>query len=263
MAYVRTNLFYEREQWRKPLLISAAFHLGLVAAGFALGFVMNTHSSANDWGTKEGDAVTATLVSASIPIPKLEQSDNIVANESKGITQSEPQPKAVEKPPDDALPITSKVTPPKQTIDRPVQPTHAVPRPVPTPVETAVPNGEGGPVSGPYGAVATANYKGGFSFRNADFGGKYGWYVDGVKRRVQQNWLTYEIDPRIKAEHRAYIEFDIMGDGSPANVHLAQTSGVPSLDQSAMRAIQRIDSFGKLPEGNKVTVDFWFDYPPK
>jgi periplasmic protein TonB len=38
---------------------------------------------------------------------------------------------------------------------------------------------------------------------------------------------------------------------------------VPSLDQSAMRAIQRIDSFGKLPEGNSVTVDFWFDYPPK
>jgi protein TonB len=133
---------------------------------------------------------------------------------------------------------------------------------VPTP-ETAVPYGEGGPVSGPYGSVTTANYKGGFSFQNADFGGKYGWYVDGVKRRVQQNWLTYEIDPRIKAPHRAFIEFDITRDGSPANVHLAQSSGIPSLDQSAMRAIQRIDSFGKLPEGNSVTVDFWFDYPPK
>ncbi|HEV8182715.1 MAG TPA: energy transducer TonB, partial [Candidatus Angelobacter sp.] len=133
----------------------------------------------------------------------------------------------------------------------------------PTPVDTAVPYGEGGPVSGPYGSVTTANYKGGFSFQNADFGGKYGWYVDGVKRRVQQNWLTYEIDPRIKAPHRAFIEFDITRDGTPANVHLAQSSGVPSLDQSAMRAIQRIDSFGKLPEGNSVTVEFWFDYPPK
>ena len=79
-----------------------------------------------------------------------------------------------------------------------------------------MPYGEGGPVSGPYGSVTTATYKGGFSFQNADFGGKYGWYVDGVKRRVQQNWLTYEIDPRIKAPHRAYIEFDITRDGSPA-----------------------------------------------
>jgi periplasmic protein TonB len=263
MAYVRANLFYEREQWKKPVLLSVGFHGLLVLAIAVWGFVAQQHSTANDWGIKQGDAVTAQLVSASIPIPKAEQSDNIVANESKGVTQTQPEVKPVEKPPEDAIPIQGKVKPPKQ-VEKPVQQAHVTqpPRPMPTP-ETAVPYGEGGPVSGPYGSVTTANYKGGFSFQNADFGGKYGWYVDGVKRRVQQNWLTYEIDPRIKAPHRAYIEFDITRDGSPANVHLAQSSGVPSLDQSAMRAIQRIDSFGKLPEGNSVTVDFWFDYPPK
>ena len=260
MAYVRANLFYEREQWRKPLLLSVGFHGMLVLAIFGLGYVMNSHGSANDWGIHEGDAVTAQLVSASIPIPKQEQSENIVANESKGVTKTVPQPKPVET--EDGVSIPGKVLP-KKTIDLPVTPTHVQPRPVPTPVDTAVPYGEGGPVSGPYGAVTTANYKGGFSFQNANFGGKYGWYVDGVKRRVQQNWLTYEIDPRIKAPHRAFIEFDITRDGSPANVHLAQSSGVPSLDQSAMRAIQRVDTFGKLPEGDKVTVEFWFDYPPK
>jgi len=36
MAYARANLFYEREQWKKPLLLSTAFHLGLVVAGLAL-----------------------------------------------------------------------------------------------------------------------------------------------------------------------------------------------------------------------------------
>ncbi|HZD94526.1 MAG TPA: TonB family protein [Candidatus Sulfotelmatobacter sp.] len=262
MAYVRANLFYEREKWSKPLLVSLAFHAALVLGGFVLGFVMNRHSSANDWGIKEGDAVTAQLVSASIPIPHAEQSENIVANESKGVTQTQPQPKPVET--EDGISISGKVKP--KPIEKPPVQTARVqppPRPIPTPVDTAVPYGEGGPVSGPYGSVVTSNYKGGFSFRNADFGGKYGWYVDAVKRRVQQNWLTYEIDPRIKAPHRAFIEFDIQRDGSPSNVHLAQSSGVPSLDQSAMRAIQRIDSFGKLPEGNSVTVEFWFDYPPK
>jgi periplasmic protein TonB len=262
MAYVRANLFYEREQWRKPLLLSVGFHGALVLAIFGLSYVMHPHGNANDWGIHEGDAVTAQLVSASIPIPKPEQSENIVANESKGVTQTQPQPKVQET--EDGISIPGKVIPPKKTIDRPVPPAHVQPpRPIPTPVETAVPYGEGGPVSGPYGSVVTANYKGGFSFRNADFGGKYGWYVDKVKRAVQAQWLTYEIDPRIKAPHRAFIEFDITRDGTPANVHLAQTSGVPSLDQSAMRAIQRIDSFGKLPEGDKVTVEFWFDYPPK
>jgi periplasmic protein TonB len=260
MAYARANLFDEREQWKGPLLLSVGFHALLVCAMFVLGYVMSPHGTANDWGLHEGDAVTAQLVSASIPIPKAEQSENIVANESKGVTQTKPQPKPVET--EDGISIPGKVTPPKK-IDKPVPPTHVTPRPVPTPVETAVPYGEGGPVSGPYGSVVTANYKGGFSFQNADFGGKYGWYVDKVKRTVQAQWLTYEIDPRIKAPHRAFIEFDIMRDGSPANVHLAQSSGVPSLDQSAMRAIQRIDGFGQLPEGNKVTVEFWFDYPPK
>ena len=76
--------------------------------------VAQSHSTANDWGIKQGDAVTAQLVSASIPIPKAEQSDNIVANESKGVTQTQPEAKPVEKPPDDAVPIQGKVKPPSR-----------------------------------------------------------------------------------------------------------------------------------------------------
>lgn len=261
MAYVRANMFYEREQWKRPLLVSVGFHGALVLGIFAASYVLNPHGNANDWGANNGDAITAQLVSASIPIPHAEESDNIVANDSKAVTHSVAQPKPVET--EDGVSIPGKVTPPKKTIDKPVPQNRVPPRPAPTPMDTAVPAGEGGPVSGPYGSVQTAAYKGGFSFHDADFGSLYGWYVDAVKRRVQQNWLTYEIDPRIQAPHRAYIEFDIQRDGSPANVHIAQTSGVPSLDTSAMRAIQRIDSFGKLPKGNSVTVEFWFDYPPK
>src|SRR6185312_11338899 len=84
MAYVRANIFYEREQWKKPVLLSVGFHGVLVLAIIVWGFAMQSHSTANDWGIKQGDAVTAQLVSASIPIPKTEQSDNIVANENKG-----------------------------------------------------------------------------------------------------------------------------------------------------------------------------------
>ena len=111
MAYVRANLFYEREQWKKPVLLSVGFHGLLVLAIAAWGYVAQSHSTANDWGIKQGDAVTAQLVSASIPIPKAEQSDNIVANESKGVTQTQPEAKPVEKPPDDAIPIQGKVKP--------------------------------------------------------------------------------------------------------------------------------------------------------
>jgi protein TonB len=78
--------------------------------------------------------------------------------------------------------------------------------------------------------------------------------------------LKYEIDPRISAANRVYVTFDVARDGSPRNVQVEQSSGVPSLDQSAVRALQRIDTFGPLPSdysGNKVSVEFWFDYNRK
>jgi protein TonB len=259
MAYARANMFYERESWRKPLAVSLAFHALLGLTIFAMGFVLEPSGKSN-WGQNEGDAVSAQLVSsAPIPIPKPDtQVENIVANDSKAVTQTPPQPKATET--EDGVTIPGQVTKPK--IDKLITKANVVPHPVPTPA-TAVPYGEGGPVSGPYGVFTAPNTKGGFSFQDANFGSKYGWYVDVVRRKVQTNWLLYEIDPHINAPHRAYISFDILRDGSPTNVQLAQSSGVPSLDQSAMRAVQRVDTFGTLPEGNRVTVEFWFDYPPK
>ena len=75
--------------------------------------------------------------------------------------------------------------------------------------------------------------------------------------------MKYEIDPRISDAQRVYLTFDITRSGQPANVQVEQSSGVPSLDQSAVRAIQRIDTFGPLPadySGSRVNVEFWFDY---
>jgi protein TonB len=259
-VYARANMFEESERWSMPLVLSVVFH-GLVAVSlFVLGFVLQSHTQAN-WGNNEGDAVTAQLVSsAAVPIPRNEESQNIVANESKGVTESQPQPKPVET--DDGITIPGKVTP---KVDKAITKPNIKPHPMPTP-ETAVPYGEGGPVSGPYGVFEATNTKGGFSVQNSDFGNQFAYYIDGVRRAVKNNWLLYEIDPSVKAPHRAYIEFEINRGGAASNVHLVQSSGVPSLDLSAMRAIQRVDNFGRLPDayrGSQITVEFWFDYPPK
>ena len=42
--------------------------------------------------------------------------------------------------------------------------------------------------------------------------------------------------------------FDINRDGTPTNLHIETRSGSQSLDNAAMRAIQRIESFGPLPK---------------
>ena len=197
-----------------------------------------------------------------VPLPtKPVEAKNVLANESKGLTQSQPKP--VEKEPD-AIPIPDKETKPKPKP----QPSVTQQKVPPKPVEEAnniVPYGEGGPVSGPYGTFSAGGAKGGFGFTGGggDFGTRYAWYVRVVQQKVSQNWMKYEVDSRIANAQRVYVTFDVVRDGRPTNVQVEQSSGVPSLDQSAVRALQRIDTFGPLPSdysGNKVSVEFWFDY---
>jgi protein TonB len=201
-----------------------------------------------------------TLVS-SVPLPASSvQTQNVLANESKGITQS--QPKAEEKEPE-AIPI-----PDKNAKIKPKPQSSAKQKPTPEPEDEAsnvVPFGEGGPVSGPYGTFNAGGAKGGFGFTGGggDFGSRYAWYVRVVQQKVSENWLKYEVDPGVSDARRVYVTFDIMRDGHPAKVQIEQSSGVPSLDQSAVRALQRIDTFGPLPPDyneSKVSVEFWFDY---
>src|SRR5882724_2160183 len=109
MAYIRANLFYEREQWRRPLAVAAALHVLLALVIVAAGYLPFFAPHGSDWGTNQGEAVSAQLVTAAaVPIPHpQEETNNIVATENKGVTQSVPQPKPVEEP--DALPIQGKV----------------------------------------------------------------------------------------------------------------------------------------------------------
>ncbi len=256
MAFVRPNLFYEREQWKKPLFLSAGFHLFLTGSIVLTAFLLAPRATTN-WGQNTGDAVNATLISASaLPIPHVEESKNIVANDSKGVTETKPQPKPVET--DDGVSIPSKEVKVKPKPQTKTPPTIAHAHPLPTPEDTAVPYGEKGPVSGPYGSFSAPHTEGGFSFQDASFGSRFAYYVQRVNQTVSRNWFKPDVDNA----KRVYIIFDIMKDGSPTNVRIEQSSGVPSLDQLAMRAVQRSD-FGPLPPeypGSKVSVEFWFDY---
>jgi protein TonB len=259
------DIFFERDSWRGPLTWSAVLHCALFGGLVAYSLVIGGFRG-NNWGSNgAGDgAMSATLVST-VPLPASPVvSRNVLANESKGLTQSIEQ--KVEPPPPDAIPIPEREAKPKPQKQI-ATPTHTKPvqtQPIEQPTN-AVPYGQGGPVSSMYGFSAGAA-KGGFGFSSGgggDFGSRYGWYVDVVRRKVSENWLKYEVDPRVGNAQRCFVTFDITRSGEPTNVRLEQSSGVPSLDLSAQRALQRIDSFGPLPadySGSKVSVEFWFDY---
>jgi len=255
------EIYFEHDRWGRALAWSVVLHVGIT--GFLLGYAaIFSGSSGNTWGAGGGgEAIGATLVSA-VPIPSPpSQNPNVLANESKGVTQS--QPKVEEKQPD-AIELqgkNAKIKPKKKQETVTKQKNEA-----PPPPETnQVAFGEGGPVSGPYGTFDAGGAKGGFGITGGggDFGNRYAWYVRVIQQKVAENWLKYEIDPSIKSAQRVYITFDIARDGHPSNVQIEQSSGVPSLDISAVRALQRINTFGPLPQdysGNKISVEYWFDY---
>ena len=255
------EIYFEHDRLGRALAWSAGLHVATIAFLVIYSAILSGRSG-DTWGAGGGgEAIGATLVST-VPLPaNPTQTQNVLANESKGITES--QPKIEEKQPD-AIEIqgkNAKIKPKKK------QETASKAKPLAAPEEESnqVAFGEGGPVSGPYGTFSAAGAKGGFGVTGGggDFGTRYAYYVHVIQQKVSENWMKYEVDNRITTAQRVYITFDISRDGHPSNVQVEQSSGVPSLDISAVRALQRIDTFGPLPQeysGNKISVEYWFDY---
>jgi TonB family protein len=62
---------------------------------------------------------------------------------------------------------------------------------------------------------------------------------------------------------RASFTFQIMRDGTVANVQMTQGSGNRTVDSSALRAILSSSPVSPLPSnypGNSVSVEFYFDF---
>jgi len=75
----------------------------------------------------------------------------------------------------------------------------------------------------------------------ADF--KYFWYTANVQAKIERNWNP----PLGKKEQFVLVEFVIFRDGSIGNVKLNESSGITTLDNLALGAVQRAAPFGRLP----------------
>jgi len=253
------------EKLNRWLFMSVVLHAGLAAAVlFAPGFF--PFQGSESWGSAtSGDGINVNIVGnlsgIALPSPEV-TNENAAANESKGFYKSEPAPPSP-PPPDKAEPIPEKNAPVPKKEKAPPPADRTTKTKTPPAPENAVPYGQGGNPNPGYGQFSTQNGSIGAGFGDAAFGSKYGAYVQTMVRKISQNWLKGLVDQRITRAPRVYVSFDIARDGTLSSVAVKQSSGIPSLDNSAMRAIYASNPMPPLPSdyhGSSVNVNFYFEY---
>jgi len=242
---------------------SIVFH-GLIAAAI-LGWAFLFHTSGHNWGehASNAGAIQATMVS-SLPLPPTQRT-----LDSGVLTSEAPSPAPVitkertEPPPaPNEVAIPEKITKPIKTADKPTPapPKHIQPV---TPPPTKAVTGETAGVRIAQSTLEVKNGTASVSVEDRTFGQRFAYYVNIVNSKVAQNWYTSEADPRTSIGKSTTIIFDINREGVPSNARVETSSGSPTLDLSAMRAVQRVDGFGPLPQGDHITVEYTFHLHPQ
>lgn len=252
----------EEELTPDPVFAPAAGSLVLhvaIAATVLLWGVFGGFFHHNMWGSAgAGGAIQVNLVSSALPLPTNQPvNQNVLSTETPSQAPAPPEPKAKQAEDETAIPIAGKQkkqehetapkTPPKQQQPTPStraaygeQSGSALPR-------AAQPNLSSGPTS----------------VNNGDFGSRFGWYVDGISRKMISNWSRAVVDQTTPRGARAFIDFTISRDGSVSSVRVDRSSGSPTLDGSCLRAAQRVDTFGPLPAGynqSTLLVSYYCEY---
>jgi TonB family protein len=215
-----------------------------------------------NWGTGRSTRIgaVASLPGVPLPAPMVTSSQSSLATENAGLHQTEPTPKTEPVPQAVAIPKFKDSVKPEKA--RGVN-TH-IQKEKPTYAENAIPYGLGGQPSMSYTQMVSGAGEGGLSFgEGGDFGERYGWYVASVRSRISANWLLSTISPSITSAPRLNMIFTIMRNGTVTDVEISQSSGVPEVDRSALRAVLASNPLPPLPPdytGNKVKVNLYFDF---
>lgn len=74
------------------------------------------------------------------------------------------------------------------------------------------------------------------------------YYLQIIIDRVSGNWFTSLVDPGIKGNFQTTVYFRILRDGRISSLKIEESSGMRSLDLSALRAVQSSSPFPALPK---------------
>ena len=254
--------FDERESLRNTLAVSLGLHMLLLVV--AVGYTVIGPRMGGRWGNSWGSEGSAVRVGVVTSVPGMPLTAPPVAMPSTVATQNPGLYKTEEVKPEPPKPDTTEIPKFKESVPREklerVNP--RIKKEEIEPPENAIPYGLGGRPAMTYSQfVAQGAGEGGLNL--GGFGDRYGWYVGAVRNRISSNWLLSMVSPNLMTAPRVYVTFSILRNGTIDDVKIVQSSGIPEVDRSALRAVLASNPFGPLPAdytGDKVAVEFYFDF---
>ena len=245
------------EPLAKPVTGSIVLHLVLAGLVLYYAWILGLFHH-NPWGNQGlGGAMQVNLVSSALPLPATQINQNVLATETPSQAPAAPSPKEQKQVDQTAIPILGKRVKPHKETTHKTQP-HQQPQ-----QQNRAAYGEQAGSIMPRATSPQMASNGPVNVGDNNFASLFGWYVDQINRVMANHWYKQEVDPRTPHGARAYLVFTIHRDGSPANIQLDRSSGSPTLDQSCLRAAQRVDSFGSLPAAynqSTLKVSYYCEY---
>jgi protein TonB len=243
------------EPMMAPAAGSLLLHGGLVAVLLAYGLIAGLIHH-NLWGSAgSSGAIQVNMVSA-LPLPSDQPpNENVLATDTPSQAPAEPAAKSKQAADDSTLDLSGKQNKPKQNTRKAKQ--HEPQQ------DNLARYGEQSGSSMARSMQPPGFTSGQTTVSDGDFGSRFGWYVDGINRKMTASSFRQEVDPHTPRGSRAYVQFAIHRDGSVSNVQMNQNSGSQTLDRACMRAAQRVDTFGALPSGytqSTVMTSFFCEY---
>ena len=259
----------EREATRKTstakeLVGSLVLHGVLLGGALYSGFLF--HDRGQEWGDSQelAGAIQATAVT-SIPLPPRvpPKEDNVLSSDSPSVAPPTVKEAAEPPPKPTDVPVPVKKLPkelPKKVAE---QPSPIVPKMQPPKVvePQKATSGTTGGVRIAMQAVQNRVGTSAINVTDQSFGARFGYYVRQMNQRISQQWITATLAPSAQGR-RVYMTFRIDRSGQLSDVRIVQSSGDRTLDSSAVRTLERIDTLSPLPEdysGSYITVQYYFE----
>lgn len=237
--------------------------LGHVAIALTIAFFPQGKSSGRMVTDEFANAIRAELVSAfdspsgggtpsvapqqAVPEPP---QDDPEPEEQPAVVPPPPQPEPIEDEPSGDVKFSERAEAnPVEDDEKPSTPSDT------KPIESDdlnTPTGEGGVGDASGGVQGSGEIS------------IFGWYQNSVSRALYGSWRQ----PPLAGQREpldVVIEFQIQRDGSVIGLKVAQSSGVPALDRSALRAVADASPLPKLPptwRESRMTASFLFRLNP-